>query len=275
MELEFYYVWLSLIPKMGYKTLKALLKKYNKKSVKELYNLESDEEIFKSEYKLEAMKMYKELKKYNIKIIHLENDYYPENLKLIYSPPIVIYANGNVNLLKNKNKIGIVGSREASEYGKKSAYALGKKLSLKNVIVVSGLAKGIDEYSHIGACENSTANTIAVIGTGLDKCYPPGNKYLERRILEKGGLIISEFVLGIGPKKHHFPMRNRIIAGISNSLIVVEAKKNSGSLITVDMMLEEGREVFVVPGPVGDARYEGTNKLIKDGANILLDICEI
>lgn len=275
MELEFYYVWLSIIPKMGYKMLMNLLKKYNLNGVKDLYYLNTKDDFCRNEYKLEATKMYKKIKENNIKIIHLEDEYYPNLLKTIYSPPLVIYGKGNIELLKSHKKVGIVGSREASEYGKKSAYALGKKLSNKNVIVVSGLAKGIDEYSHVGACENIVANTIAVIGTGLDKCYPPGNKYLERRILEKNGLIISEFVLGIGPMKHHFPMRNRIIAGISDSLIVVEAKKNSGSLITVDMMLEGGREVFVVPGPVGDKRYEGTNNLIKEGANVLLDICEI
>ena len=274
MEQEFYYVWLSIIPNMGYKLLERLLKRYNVKGVKELYELKEAKDIFNGRYKLEAIKMYKKLKENNIQIIHLENEYYPDNLKCIYSPPLVLYGKGNIELLKKNKKVAIVGSREASEYGKKSSFALGKKLSNNNTVIVSGLAKGIDEYSHIGACENNMANTIAVIGTGLDKCYPPGNKYLERRILEKKGLILSEFVLGIGPQKHHFPMRNRIIAGIANSLIVVEAKKNSGSMITVDLMLEEGKEVFVVPGPVGDSRYEGTNRLIKDGANVLLDIRE-
>ncbi|MEG0073181.1 MAG: DNA-processing protein DprA [Clostridia bacterium] len=277
MEKEYYYVWLSLIPKLGYVKIKEIMEKNNVESVDKLYDLDVkhpnmyEKLVMDITYKIEAEKMYKEITKNKIEIIHIESENYPSELKDIYSPPVALYAKGNVDLLKGK-KVGMVGSRLASNYGKKVAYNISKKFVGKDMVVVSGLAKGIDEYSHIGACEGLQAKTIAVIGTGLDDCYPAGNKYLERRILSKNGLILSEFVLGIGPKRHHFPMRNRIIAGLSDFLVVVEAKEKSGALITVDMMLESGKEVYAVPGPIGDDRFAGSNRLIKDGSNVILDI---
>ncbi len=166
-------------------------------------------------------------------------------LKKIYDSPKKLYINGNENLL-NTTCIAIVGSREPTEYGKKVAKYLGFYLAKNGYTIVSGLAKGIDSYSHIGAL-NAKGKTIAVLGNGLDVIYPKENKGLEEYIIKNNGCIISEYDFGTKPQKKNFPARNRIISGLSKAVIVVEAKEKSGSLITVDFALEQGRDVFVVP----------------------------
>ena len=166
-------------------------------------------------------------------------------LKQIYDPPEIIYINGNEKIL-NTNCIAIIGSRNPTEYGIKVAKYLGYNLAKRGYTIVSGLARGIDSYAHIGAlC--AKGKTIGVIGNGLDIIYPKENKFLQENILKTKGAIISEYNFGIKPERTNFPARNRIISGLSKAVIVVEAKEKSGTLITVDFALEQGREVFVVP----------------------------
>lgn len=215
--------------------------------------------------------MYKKIIKNNIKIITIESKEYPLQLKKIYSPPLCIFVRGNYKLLYKKS-IGIVGSRDCSNYGKKTAYTFSKKLAQNNFVIISGLAKGIDSYAHKGAIYNSLNSTIAIIGTGLNICYPRENIMLEEIILKRGGCIVSEYLLDEEPQKFHFPMRNRIVAGLCDKLIVIEARKRSGALITVDMAIENGKEVFAVPGNITSRYSSGTNELIKEGCCLIDNI---
>lgn len=196
--------------------------------------------------------------------ITMENEKYPILLKQIYDPPKCLYVMGNIEILNNPS-IAIVGCREATEYGKKAATYFSYNLAKQNVTIVSGLARGIDSYSHIGALK-ANGKTIAVIGSGLDIIYPKENEQLAKKIVEQGGTIISEYPLGIRPQKEHFPARNRIISGISQATLVIEAKEKSGSLITADFAMEQGKDVYSVPGNINSKNSVGTNNLIKDGA---------
>ena len=199
-------------------------------------------------------------------VIKLAQDdkYYPNKLKLIYDPPELLYCLGDIRLL-NEPSIAIVGTRNASNYGKRIAYNLSQELSKRGVTIISGLASGIDSYAHEGAFKN-VGKTIAVLGSGIDVIYPKENEDLYKSIIKNGGLIVSEFPLGTKPEKDNFPKRNRIISGLSDGVVVVEAKKKSGALITADLALEQGRSVFAVPGNIDSQNSEGTNNLIKEGA---------
>lgn len=220
-------------------------------------------------YKITEIEKEKNLLKYNNIIpIFITNKNYPEKLRNIENPPFCIYCKGNIKLL-NETSIGIIGSRKASENGRKNARRFAEKLAEKYV-VVSGLAKGIDTEAHLGALKSKEEKTIAVIGSGIDIIYPKENYKLYELILEKKGLIISEYRLGVQPLKENFPMRNRIISGLSDGVLIVEAGKRSGSLITVEFALAQGKEVFAIPGDINNPQSKGTNDLIKDGA-ILVD----
>ena len=192
---------------------------------------------------------------------------YPYLLSQIYSPPKKLYVLGNAQILREKS-IAIVGCREASNYGKNITKELAYNLGKNNIITVSGLAKGIDTFCHIGSVE-AGARTIAVVAHGLDMIYPKENRNLAIRILNCGGAIVSEYNIGEKPLKQNFPARNRIISGLAESTVVVEAKKESGSLITANFALNEGRNVFAVLGNINSKNSEGTNELIKNGANVL------
>lgn len=205
--------------------------------------------------------------KHNIEIITIMDKEYPEQLKQIYDPPIAIYIMGNKQIL-NKKSIAIIGCRQCSEYGKNIARQLSYNISKEKINIISGLAKGIDAEAHIGAIQ-AGEKTIAVLGNGLDTIYPKENINIAREILKKGGAILSEYPLGTIPEKRNFPERNRIVSGISRGIIVVEAKEKSGTLITVDFALEQGRDVFVVPGNINSPNSIGTNELIKQGAKVI------
>lgn len=209
------------------------------------------------------------MKKNNIDIISIEDKQYPNILKEIYDPPICLYIRGNKEILNNKS-ISIVGCRKATDYGRKVARDFAYNISKQDINIISGLAIGIDSEAHLGAVE-ANKKTVAVLGNGLDTIYPKENINLSQKILDSGGAIISEYPLGIKPKKENFPARNRIISGMSNRLLVVEAKEKSGTLITVDFALEQGRDVFVVPGNIISENSAGTNDLIKQGAKLVTD----
>ena len=199
-----------------------------------------------------------------IKTIRLGDENYPEKLNHIYGKPQTLYVLGNEKLL-NEKSIAIVGCRDCSKYGAKTAYKFGFELAKRNICVISGLARGIDTYSHLGAV-NAKGKTIAVLGCGLDTIYPPENKDLYREILKNGGVIVTEYPLETKPEKHHFPARNRIISGLSDGVLVIEAKKRSGTIITVEHALEQGKDVYAVPGNIDNITSYGTNELIKEGA---------
>ena len=205
--------------------------------------------------------------KHGVDIVSIDDKEYPKILKNIYDPPISLYILGNKEIL-NKPSIAIVGCRECTSYGKNVAYELGYNLAKENFCIVSGLAKGIDGAAHKGVV-SAQGNTIAVLGNGLDTMYPTENIPLAKQILKTGGAIISEYPLGEKPQKQNFPERNRIVSGLSKGLIVVEAKEKSGTLITVDFALEQGRDVFVVPGNISSINSYGTNDLIKQGAKLI------
>ena len=204
------------------------------------------------------------LDKNKIKIIKLGDEKYPENLKHIYSKPQALYVLGNENLL-NEISIAIIGCRNCSKYGAQNAYKFGYELAQKGFCIVSGFARGIDTYAHLGAVK-AKGKTIAVLGCGLDVVYPPENKRLYIEILKNGGAIISEYPLGTKPEKHHFPTRNRIISGLSDGVLVIEAKKRSGSMITVEHALDQGKTIYALPGNITSDNSYGTNELIKEGA---------
>ena len=195
---------------------------------------------------------------------------YPPNLAHIPSAPPLICVSGSLELV-NMDAVAIVGARNASAIGMKFTRMIARALTDAGLLVVSGLARGIDTAAHDATVQVRTA---AVLAGGLNHYYPPENEKLQRAIAERG-LLISEMPPSVAPKAEHFPRRNRIISGMSRAVIVVEAALRSGSLITARFANEQGREVFAVPGSPLDPRCEGTNKLIKDGANILTSIDDV
>lgn len=207
------------------------------------------------------------MKKHNIDIVSIQDAEYPEILKEIYDAPISLYVRGNKNIL-NELSVAIIGCRECTEYGRNITKNLSYNIAKNGINIVSGLAKGIDGIAHQGALF-AKGKTIAVLGNGLDTIYPKENEHLALEILQKGGAIISEYPLGTKPEKQNFPERNRIVSGMSKGIIVVEAKEKSGTLITVDFALEQGRDVFVVPGNINSEASIGTNDLIKQGAKLI------
>lgn len=206
-------------------------------------------------------KLIKYQKQHNF--ITLLDPTYPDYLKQIYNCPALLFYKGNIDLLKNKC-LSFIGARAASVYGIKVVRKLIPEMIKNDFTIVSGLAKGIDSVSHQVAMQNG-GHTIGVIGTGLDICYPKETAHIQRTMMEEQ-LVISEYLNGTGPRKYHFPMRNRIIAGISLGTCVVEAKISSGSLITAQAALDYGRDVFAVPGNLFETRSDGCHKLIQDGA---------
>jgi DNA processing protein len=197
---------------------------------------------------------------------------FPVLLSLIKNPPKQLYCIGDVSLLKKKC-IAIVGSRRATEYGKWAAFTLAKRLSDYGVVVVSGMARGVDSFAHLGALKGSSP-TIAVLGTGPDICHPASNRRLMQDILYSG-LVITEYSPGTRASKFTFPQRNRIISGLCYATVVVEAGLSSGSLITAERAVEQGREVYAVPGNINRQSSIGCNKLIRDGARPLVFIDDV
>lgn len=214
------------------------------------------------------------MKNYDIKILSYNDEKYPENLKNMNTPPTKLYYMGNVDLLNKKRKIAIIGCREYSEYGKIVSEKFAYELAKLGFVIISGAARGIDSFSH-KATLKTNVGTIAVLGNGLNYIYPPENKELEEKILENNGLIISEYDTGTRPSKYTFPARNRIISALSDGVLVIEARKNSGSQITVDFALDQGKNVYAVPGDITRINTEGTNELIKQGAKIVTCIDDI
>lgn len=270
-------MWLTRIEGIGIKKQRALLnifgcaeniwlaKPYELKVVNCISNVIANKII--SSRKTSVIESYKEeLYKKDIKFISIRNSNYPSLLREIVDAPTGLYIKGNLPK-DNFTKVSIIGSRKCSEYGVNASYKLSKDLGKRNLTIVSGMAKGIDSMAHKGAVD-SGGKTIAVLGCGVDVCYPSENRSLYENII-KSGAVISEYPPGTQPIPGFFPMRNRIISGVSSATIVIEASKKSGTIITVEQALEQGRDVYAVPGNINSKLSEGTNNLIKQGANLI------
>jgi DNA processing protein len=206
-------------------------------------------------------------------VITQQSASYPGPLREIHAPPIVLYVWGEL-LDRDHHAIGVIGARRTTHYGTESAKKLAYQLAYAGLTVISGLARGIDTAAHQGALA-AKGRTIAVIGSGLAKLYPPENAALAEKIRNGNGAIVSEFSMNIEPDRQTFPMRNRIIAGWSHGILVVEAGLNSGALITAAQALEQGRAVYAVPGHINAPSAMGSNRLIQQGAKLVMDSSDI
>jgi len=205
-------------------------------------------------------------------LISFDDEIYPPLLRQTVDHPPLLYASGNIDLLSSP-QIAIVGSRNCSPGGAKTAFEFAAYLARSGLTITSGMASGIDTQAHCGALA-ATGKTIAVTGTGLDRIYPAANKQLAYDI-HAAGLLVSEFPLGSGPRGENFPRRNRIISGLSLATLVVEATRRSGSLITAQQAVEQGREVFAIPGSIHNPQARGCHQLIRDGARLVEKAADI
>ena len=213
----------------------------------------------------EVVKLYDNMQNENIKFTSIYDDDYPEVLRYIDDRPAFLFYKGNINVLTNGNdNISIIGSRDCTDYGRRITEVLCQKLSNAYVNTISGGARGIDSLVHKNTLKYD-GTTISVLGNGLSVCYPPNNKEVFKEI-EKKGCIISEFLPNEQPKPYNFPRRNRIISGLCDKLIVVEGGENSGTSITVDYALNQGKDIYAFPGSIFSPKSTGTNRLIYDGA---------
>jgi DNA processing protein len=215
----------------------------------------------------------KRVRDFGASVITQNSPSYPKSLREIHSPPIVLYVWGEM-AERDQHAIGIIGARRTTHYGTESAKKLAYQLAYAGLTIVSGLARGIDTAAHQGALA-ARGRTIAVIGSGLSKLYPPENRALAEKIRDGHGAIVSEFSMEIEPDRQTFPMRNRIISGWSQGILVVEAGLNSGALITAAQALEQGRSVYAVPGHINAPSAMGSNRLIQQGAKLVMDASDI
>lgn len=278
MENKKYWIWLSRIDGLGSIKINKLLNIYEtpqniwNQTKEELNKIEGIgkvlvEKICDESYRIGLEKYIEYMQKYEIDIITIKDEQYPQKLKNIYDSPAILYIKGNKNILQDF-AISIIGCRQCSNYGKTIANNISYELAKKGINIISGMAAGIDSFAHIG-CINAKGKTIAVLGNGLDRVYPKENIELFNQILQTDGAIISEYIIGTKPEKMNFPARNRIVSGLSDGVIVIEAKEKSGTLITVDFALEQGKNVFVIPGNITSQNSKGTNNLIKEGAKVV------
>lgn len=209
----------------------------------------------------------------NSTIISFDDAHYPQLLKQIYDPPLVLFVQGN-SLLLNAPQLAVVGSRSASSGGRDTAFSLCQQLLQHNFVITSGLALGIDAAAHRGAL-SQPAGTIAVVATGLDQVYPARHLPLAQQIITSNGAIISEFLPGTPARAGHFPKRNRLISGLSLGVLVVEAELKSGSLITARCALEQNREIFAIPSSIANKQAKGCHWLIKQGAKLVEQCADI
>jgi DNA processing protein len=274
MHNDIHLIALCSIPDIGPVTVRRLVSVFGsaeavfKSGVKELTGVEGV-----GKKRAEAIKNFsgfsgiernlKKLKNQGVKVIALDSDRYPEMLRNIQDPPLVIYMKGDMTP-EDKYAIAIVGSRKPTPYGISVTETMASELASMGFTIVSGLARGIDTAAHKGGVRCG-GRSIAVLGSGIDVPYPPENKGLMERI-SKAGCVLSEFAPGTPPNKENFPRRNRIISGLSLGVLVVEAAAESGALITARYALEQGREVFSIPGNINSKVSSGTNELIKQGA---------
>ncbi|HBT47969.1 MAG TPA: DNA-protecting protein DprA [Peptococcaceae bacterium] len=233
---------------------------------------EGGERLLEWRSRVRPAELWNKLTGAGVGVLLFSDPVYPQELKYIYNPPPVLYYRGSLEYLANL-KLAVVGTRRATAYGLRVAHSLARELAEQGVTVVSGLAVGIDAAAHRGALQGK-GKTIAVLGCGVDVIYPRQNASLFQQIVREG-LLLSELPPGTPPEKHHFPARNRIISGLGRGTVVVEAGERSGALITADFALEQGRDVFAVPGPITSLHSRGTLNLIKQGAKLVTGVDDI
>lgn len=211
--------------------------------------------------------------KKGIRCLSIFDSGYPDILKQIFDPPILLYVKGDL-LESDEAALAIVGSRHPSFYGREQAKQFSRELAESGLTIISGLARGIDQVAHEAALQVKYARSIGILGSGLDEIYPRENQKLYEALVERGA-VISEYALGTKPMAHHFPRRNRIISGLSLAVLVIEAHSRSGSLITAHEAVEQGKDVFALPGPVDQLTSRGTHRLIKEGAYLVENSSDI
>lgn len=275
-----YWIWLSLVCKYNYNISEKLLLNFNN-DAKKIYNATDSEleEIFKKRVKSfpkdleEAKNIYSYCEKNNVGILHAGHEYYPRRLLRIENKPVLLYYMGKIPDIDSKLCIACVGTRRMTEYGKRLAYTISYDLSRSGAVIVSGMAEGVDSICHRAAID-AFGETIAVFGCGIDVVYPKFNENLMNELIARG-TIMTEYHPGTPPNSQNFPNRNRIMSGISEGTVVIEANNGSGSLITAKHALHQGKNVYAVPGNIGEANSAGTNDLIRKGAKIITDAYDI
>lgn len=284
MEERNYYLAFSLTNGIGPKTFKLLLKHF--KSAQKAWNTNSIElkkaglsdrliqKLEKTRCELDIKNYLEKLKHKKAFFIALCDKEYPKLLKEIENPPIVLFAKGNVLKVNFEKTIGIVGTRRITNYGSDVTRLFSTELAVSGFTIVSGLAMGVDAVAALSAIE-ANGKTIAVLGNGVDLCFPSSNEKLYDKILEGNGIIVSEFPLGQSPTQGSFPSRNRIIAGLSMGVLVTEGAKDSGSLITADYAFKFNRKVFAIPGPITSSLSVAPLKLIEKGAKLVTSADDI
>jgi len=274
---KFSWLALKMIPNLGNITYKRLLDRFgdpNNVFEAELKDLIAVEGVRKETAKRIVSRAWEgspqdelmRLKDCGARLITFFDSSYPKYLREIHDPPPLLYLKGN-DIPQGKTMVGVIGSRNPSHYGLKATEEICQGLAIRKIVVVSGMARGIDSAAHWG-CLRGQGFTIAVLGSGIDVIYPESNSKLFNYIVKKGS-VITEFSLGTPPEARNFPIRNRIISGLSKGVVVVEASRRSGSLITASLALEQGREVLAVPGSIDSFKSTGTHFLIKQGAKLV------
>ena len=275
-----YQYWLSNIEGIGSVTIQKIMNYVG--SAEELYFLTKEQTMQMIELKeAERQKIIESREvwdlngewetfcKKGIIFVSQEMDAFPDKLRYIHNPPYSIYLKGSLPD-EHRMSVAIVGARRCSEYGRSMAEKLGEQLAKYQIPVISGMAKGVDSYAHIGALRGK-GKTYAVLGCGVDVCYPSEHRQLYQEIIDCGG-VISEYPPKTQPRPHLFPARNRIISALSDTIVLVEAKEKSGSLITADFALEQGKDIYAFPGRATDELSYGCNALIRQGAGIITSV---
>ena len=273
-----YWIWLSQINGIGPVIARGLLNVFKnpqsiyKATKYELVNIQgigstTADIILNSRSLVKAEEVSNKCKKLNIGVLTYRDSVYPIDVKCDKKAPVILYYLGNV--IEDSMGIAIVGSRRCTEYGKRVTVEAGEFLAQNHIPIISGMAKGIDGYAHT-ACLKAGGYTLAILGSGVDICYPKEHKELMQRIIEKGA-VISEYPPGTKPEAKHFPMRNRLISAWCKKLLVVEAGEKSGSLLTAAFAKEQNRQVFAAPNSIYSRESIGTNKLIEEGAKMYLN----
>lgn len=279
---DYYWYWLNNITGIGRRTIRKLLEIFE--TPERIYRSSEEEVIafLKKDTQKAAFcaskderviyKGYKQLENMRIHFIHPESEEYPEYLRNIPDPPTGLYLKGVFPPKKHKS-IAIIGARQCTRYGSEIARFFGRELASCGISIISGLARGIDGMAHTGALE-AGGYTMGILGCGINRVYPEENYQLFMQMEQSGG-ILSESNIGVAPEAGLFPQRNRLIAGMADGILVVEAMEKSGTFITVDQGLEQGKDIFAIPGRVMDTKSVGCNNLIKMGAHIVTEVDDI
>ena len=277
-----YWVWLSALRGLGGSAALELLHQFG--SPESLYYADQEElrqagldgrtlAAVEDRSLSETDRILGECDRLGLRILTIQDTEYPDRLKNIYDPPLLLYVQGRLPLFDEEVALAMVGTRDCSAYGITAAETMSHSLAKQGALIVSGLAKGIDAAAHRGALRAGGV-TAAVLGNGHDVIYPPENRSLYADIAA-AGVILSEYPPGTRPEGKHFPVRNRIISGLCLGTVIVEAPRRSGALITAELALEQGRDVFAVPGPIDSPASAGCNRLIRDGAFLAADSWDI